>query len=191
MDILELFNMLTNDKTVDNLASTVGANKTQTKKLVSLAMPTMMKAMDRNTGLSTGADGLMKALKKHQDDDVVRMVKDFKSVDTNDGSKIVNHIFSDKTQRVEKNLAKQTALQTDQVSNVLSQLAPILLGALGNQQKEQGVEASNLSNFLNGTMEKTGQSGMMSMVESLLDKEKDGSIWDDILRLITGFFKKK
>jgi len=118
MDILELFNMLTNDKTVDNLASTVGANKTQTKKLVSLAMPTMMKAMDRNTGLSTGADGLMKALKKHQDDDVVRMVKDFKSVDTNDGSKIVNHIFSDKTQRVEKNLAKQTALQTDQVSNV-------------------------------------------------------------------------
>ncbi|MGB4200757.1 MAG: DUF937 domain-containing protein, partial [Thermotogota bacterium] len=108
-----------------------------------------------------------------------------------DGSKIVNHIFSQKTEQVEKNLAKHTSLQKDQVSNVLSQLAPILLGALGNQQKGQPVDVSNLSSFLNGTMEKTGQTGMMSLVESLLDKNKDGNIWDDILRFFAGLFKKK
>jgi len=191
MDILELFNMLTNDKTLDSLAGSVGATKTQTKQLVDLAMPTMMKAMDRNTGVSKGADGLLKALKQHQDDDVKKMVMDFNTVDKNDGSKIVNHIFSQKTEQVEKNLAKHTSLQKDQVSNVLSQLAPILLGALGNQQKGQPVDVSNLSSFLNGTMEKTGQTGMMSLVESLLDKNKDGNIWDDILRFFAGLFKKK
>ncbi len=154
-------------------------------------MPTMMKAMDRNTGVSKGADGLLKALKQHQDDDVKKMVMDFNTVDKVDGSKIVNHIFSQKTEQVEKNLAKHTSLQKDQVSNVLSQLAPILLGALGNQQKGQPVDVSSLSSFLNGTMEKTGQTGMMSLVESLLDKNKDGNIWDDILRFFAGLFKKK
>jgi hypothetical protein len=191
MDLINLFSMLTDQKTLDKFSNQVGANKNQTQKLVNLGLPTIMKAMDRNAGLPSGADSLMKALKRHQNDDVERMVRDLDMVDADDGAKILNHVFSEKKEQVTKNLAKRTALGKDQVSTILNQLAPIVLGALGNVQKEQNVDSVNLSGFLSSSMEKTGQSGMMGLIEQLLDKEKSGSIWDDIIRIITGFFKRK
>ena len=191
MNISSLFGMLMNKETLENLGGSVGANKEQVQKLINLGMPTMMKAMDRNTKTESGAQSLYKALQKHQDDNVEEMARNPDKVDKTDGEKILNHIFEDKNERVQTNLAKQTNLVQNQVSTVLSQLAPLVLGALGQQQKELDVNVSNLSNLMGGAVEQSGSSDVVKMAEQLLDADKDGSILDDVGRMFGKLFKRK
>src|SRR6056297_2394838 len=180
MNISSLFGMLMNKEALENLGGSVGANKEQVQKLINLGMPTMMKAMDRNTKTESGAQSLYKALQEHQDDNVEEMARNPDKVDKTDGEKILNHIFEDKNERVQTNLAKQTNLVQNQVSTVLSQLAPLVLGALGQQKKELDVNVSNLSNLMGGAIEQSGSSDVIKMAEQLLDADKDGSILDDV-----------
>jgi len=175
---------------LEKLGGTVGADKNQVQKLVNLGMPTLLKAMDRNAQSENGAQSLYNALQKHQDDNVEDWAQNLDKVDTTDGSKILNHIFQDKQERVQTNLAKQTHMESNQVSTLLSQLAPLLMGTLGQQQKQQGVDVSGLSNLLGGAAEQTGGSGIMKIAEQLLDKDKDGSIIDDIGRIFGNLFKR-
>ncbi|HPF17366.1 MAG TPA: DUF937 domain-containing protein [Thermotogota bacterium] len=191
MDISSLFEMLMNKEALENLGGSVGANKDQVQKLINFGMPTIMKAMDRNAKTESGAESLYKALQQHQDDDVEEMAANIKKVDTADGSKILDHVFQDKQERIQMNLAKQTNMQQSQVSTILSQLAPLVLGALGQQQKQQDVNVSNLSGFLEGVTQQTGDSGMMKIVEQLLDRDKDGSVLDDVGRMFGNLFKRK
>ncbi|MDW7739102.1 MAG: DUF937 domain-containing protein [Bacillota bacterium] len=112
-----------------------------------------------------------------------------KNVDTKDGAKMLQHIFSGNNDRVQNNLARQTGMKKDQVSGVLTQLAPLLIGALGQQKKEQKLDESGISGLLNGLMGQ-GDSGVMGLVTNMLDKDQDGSIVDDIGGMLGNFFKK-
>ena len=105
--------------------------------------------------------------------------------------KMLQHIFSDKKDLVQSNLSKTTGLKQDQISSLLSQLAPLLLGVLGNQKKEQNINAegvSNLTNSLTKKLQQTEGDSIFSLVTKLLDSNKDGSIVDDLFNM---FFKKK
>lgn len=191
MNINELMEMLSNKDAINKLGATAGIESDKVEKLISLGLPTIMKAMDRNTKTNDGAESLMKALKQHEDDDVDDLEKFINKLDKNDGAKMLNHIFSNKNQAVQNNLAQQTGLDTSQVSSMLQQLAPLLIGVLGNQQKKQNLDVNNLSSLMNGALKKSGKGGMMDLAEQFLDADKDGSIVDDVGKMLGGFFKKK
>jgi len=191
MNISSLFGMLMNKDNLENLGGSVGANKEQVQKLINLGMPTFMKALDRNAQSESGAQSLYNALQQHQEDDVEELTRNLNQVDTTDGSKILDHVFQDKQERVQKNLAKQTNMQQSQVSTILSQLAPLVLGALGQEQKQRDVNISNLSGFLTETTQQTGDNDIMKIAEQLLDRDKDGSVLDDVGRMFGNLFKRK
>jgi len=191
MNISSLFGMLMNKEALENLGGSVGANKEQVEKLINLGMPTMMKAMERNTKTENGAQSLYKALQDHQNDNVEEMARNPDKVDKSDGEKILNHVFEDKNERVQTTLAKQTNLVQNQVTTVLSQLAPLVMGTLGQQQKELNVNVSNLSKLMGGAIEQSGNSEVIKMAEQLLDADKDGSILDDVGRMFGKLFKSK
>lgn len=191
MNINELMEMLSNKDAINKLGASAGIESDKVEKLISLGLPTIMKAMDRNAKTNDGAESLMKALKQHEDDDVDDLEKFINKLDKNDGAKMLNHIFSNKNQAVQNNLAQQTGLDTSQVSSMLQQLAPLLIGVLGNQQKKQNLDVNNLSSLMNGALKKSGKGGMMDLAEQFLDADKDGSIVDDVGKMLGGFFKKK
>ena len=103
---------------------------------------------------------------------------------------MLQHIFAGNNDRVQNNLAKQTGLETGQVSGLLTQLAPLLLGALGQQKKQQNLDTSGIPVLLSGLSQQGGDSGLMGMVTNLLDSDNDGSIVDDVGNLLQGFLKK-
>ena len=74
---------------------------------------------------------------------------------------------------------------------LIESLAPLVMGSLGQAQQQNGLDASGLSNFLNGQEQEAQATApdAMSMLSSMLDQNKDGSSMDDIQRMAARFFK--
>ncbi|MGI1659724.1 MAG: DUF937 domain-containing protein [Desulfitobacterium sp.] len=92
--------------------------------------------------------------------------------------------------RVQNNLAKQTGLEAGQVSGIMTQLAPLLLGALGQQKKQKNLDSSGIAGLLSSLSDQGANSGLMGMVTNLLESDNDGSIVDEVGSLLKGFLKK-
>lgn len=192
MDILKLINEeINNQATLKKLGKSVGADTSKVKQLTQLGLPTLLQALENNASTSEGAEALAGALDDHQDDNVDNLEEFFNNVNSDDGAKILQHIFAGKNDTVKNNLAKQTGLKKSQVSGLMTQLAPMLLGALGQQKKEQELDASGVAGLLSGLTAQSGKNGLMDMVTNLLDSDKDGSIVDEVGGLFKRLFKKK
>ena len=191
MDVIKLINeQLTNPDTLRKLGQTVGAQPEQVQKVAQLGLPALLQALGNNAGTSGGAESLAGALEQHKDDNVDDIDGFLNTVNPTDGAKILQHAFAGKNDMVQNNLARQSGLQTGQVSGLMAMLAPLLLGALGNQKKAQNIDASGLSGMLSGVLGQAGNKGLMGMVTNLLDSDKDGDIMDDVGNLLKGFMKK-
>ncbi len=151
MDLVNLLTKQLNDpKVLEQLGKSVGADPKQTQQLAQVALPALMGALQKNAANPEGAKSLDKALEKHQDDKVEDILGFLKNVDTNDGAKMLQHIFGGQKEAVQTNLAQKAGLQSNQALDLLTQLAPLVLGALGNQKK-QG-EQSDLTNLISGVI---------------------------------------
>lgn len=194
MDILEMFQSLSaNSPALKQLNKKVDAEPEKVEKAAQISIPMLMEALNRNTNNPQGAQSLAKALEQHQDDNVDNLEKFLQNVDTEDGSRILEHIFSNKKQAVQSNLSKTTGLKQDQVSSIMASLAPMILGFLGNQKKTQNLDAdgvSSLTSLLSQNLQKNTGGSLFSMATKLLDANKDGSIIDDVLNIF-GKFKKR
>jgi hypothetical protein len=196
MNIQELImKQMSNPEVLDQLGKTVGANPEQVQKLAQLGLPTMLEALNRNAGTPEGAQALAGALEQHQDTNVDDLAGFLKNVDTQDGAKILQHVLSGKSDRVQNNLARQTGLDGSQVSGLLQQFAPLLLGLLGNQKKEENLDAAGVAGLTSQLTNTLGQSGggggLMGIAAQFLDADKDGDIVDDLGKLLGGFLGKK
>lgn len=193
MDILSILNSLQDKQAVSQLTKSVGADSNQVKKAVELGLPMLMQAMGNNAKTPQGAASLAKALDQHKDDSLDDVMGFLKGVDINDGKKILGHVFNQKTQTVQKNLAMQTGMSSNQAENLLAQLAPIVLGALGKEKSQKGVDANGLTSMipmLTGLLGSGSNNDILGMASKLLDADGDGDIMDDVSNLIGGFFKK-
>lgn len=193
MDILSILNSLQDKQAVSQLTKSVGADSNQVKKAVELGLPMLMQAMGNNAKTPQGAASLAKALDQHKDDSLDDVMGFLKGVDINDGKKILGHVFNQKTQTVQKNLAAQTGMSSNQVENLLAQLAPVVLGALGKEKSQKGIDANGLTSMipmLTGLLGSGSNNDVLGMAAKLLDADGDGDIMDDVSNLIGGFFKK-
>lgn len=194
MDIMELItSQLNNPEALKKLSKSVNADESQVEQLTQLGVPVLLEALNRNASTPKGAAALADALDNHKDDNVSDLMVFFDNVDTADGAKILQHVLSDKNDKVHNTLAKQTGMDTNQVAGLLSQLAPLLLGALGNQKKEQNLDASGVSvltSSLTGMLGQSEKGGLLGIAIQMLDADKDGSIVDDISNIIGKFLKK-
>jgi hypothetical protein len=136
MNILDMITSQVNNPSVlGKLGQSVGADTDKVKQLTELGLPALLRAMGRNVKTEEGAQSLAGALDQHQDDPVDDVASFLGQVDMSDGAKILGHLFPHSQTRVQNNLASKTGLDKSQVSGVLSQLAPLLLGTLGQQKK--------------------------------------------------------
>ncbi len=150
------------------LGKSVDAKPNNVAKLTELAVPTLLAGLGKNSSTKAGAASLLEALTQHEGTDVTNLAKALKGVDTTDGAKIIGHILGGNTENVQSNLAKESGLDITQVSGLLNQLAPLLMGALGQQKKSGALDVGNLSKMLLGMVGSGGKGNMLELVLGMM-----------------------
>ena len=123
-----LLNSFLSDKAVGALAKKTGINSKQIKKLLPLAVPLLLKLLTRNASSTEGASSLLTALTQHENKKNVE--QQIAEADTADGEKILGHIFGSSKKEELQQLSAQAGMSEQDVSGVLSGIAPTLLSAL-------------------------------------------------------------
>jgi len=178
---------------IGNLASQVGGNEGEAKNGVMAALPAMLAALGKNTGTEKGAEELNNALEKKHDGSILNNLSGYLSnPDLKDGAGILNHLFGNQTSNVANAVSQSSGLDTNGSMKMLQMLAPILMGMLGQQKKQNNLDAKGLGNLTSMLASnfgsEAGTSGIMETVTNLLDANKDGNVVDDIMGMVGKFF---
>jgi len=194
--ILDLLNSDLGKTIISGVAGQTGQNTNKTGNLLSMALPVLMQGMRRNASTPQGADGLMSALSGKHDGSILDNLEGLFSggVDSNvtdDGGKILGRILGGKQQNVENALSQKSGIDAGSVANILKVAAPILMGVLGKQSRQQNVNnSSGLEGMLGGLLSGNSSQTKQSFLESMLDADGDGSIIDDVAGMVLDGKKK-
>lgn len=184
MDLNSIIGALTAGSAVNDMGKQFNMNSNQVNSVITAALPTLIGAMQKNAATENGAASLANAFTNHLGDSSVNL----SSASLTDGSKILGHILGGKSDSVFSALAKQTGTNSNQVSGILSAIAPMLLGLLGKGQKSANTGIGGLGSLLGGLLGGGGSSqasGLGSMLGGAMgDKNKNG-----IPDIIEGFMK--
>lgn len=195
-----LFDLLNSDlgkQLVNGASAQTGASENKTADVLSMALPVLLGAMKKNAQTQEGASGLLGALSNKHDGSILDNLGSLLgggSVDQeviNDGEGILNHVLGGKQPVVENTLSQKSGLDAGTVAQILKIAAPILLGVIGKQTKENNIsDSSGLSGIL-GSMLGGQPKGNQSLIESLIDADGDGSVLDDVADMVLGSNKNK
>lgn len=123
-----LFKTLLSEEAIKALAKKTGLDGKSLTKLLPLAIPVLMKMLTKNASSEAGASSLMAALTQHTGKKSA--AEQIAEADTDDGAKILGHIFGSKKNEELQALSAQSGLSESQVSSALSGIAPTLLTTL-------------------------------------------------------------
>ena len=168
-----------------------GASQQQTSSGVNGAMSILMSALAKNAQSKEGASALGAALDRDHDgsilDDVAGFINGTSQVNNTraaNGDGILGHILGNSRGSAVESLARSSGLNSNQSSDLLAKLAPVVLGMLGKQKKSQGLDMSGLSNILtNSASTAKKQTPGADLLTSFLDQDGDGSVKDDAARI--------
>ena len=175
------------------LAEQVGGNEGQVKNGVMAALPAMLTALSKNTGTEKGAQELNNALETKHDGSILNNLSGYLSnPDLKDGAGILNHLFGSQTSNVANAVSQSSGLDSNGSMKILQMLAPVLMGMLGQQKKQNNLDAEGIGNLTSMLASnfgsEAGASGIMDVVTNLLDANKDGNVMDDIMGMVGKIF---
>ena len=142
--ILDLLNSDLGKLIISGVAGSTGNDSDKTSSVLTMALPVLMKAMERNAATPEGAEGLMGALSGKHDGSILDNLGGLFSggVDETikqDGAGILKHVLGNRQQGVEQILSQKAGIDAGSVANILKVAAPLLMGVLGKQKKEQKI----------------------------------------------------
>lgn len=166
--------------TLRQLGQQLGADEATTQKALGAALPALVGALARNAQTSDGANALASALDRDHDGSALANLPALLSGGA--GGAILKHVFGGKQGAVEQGLGAATGLSGAQSGQLLSMLAPVVLGALGSAKKSGGLDAGGLAAMLGQERTALGgaSGGGLGGLLSLIDRDGDGSIIDDV-----------
>jgi hypothetical protein len=176
---------------LSNISQQLGADEKTTQSALSTALPLLVSALANNASKPAGSESLHQALVKDHDGSILDNLGGFLgNPEAANGAGILKHILGGQQPAVAQQLTQNTGLDTAQVMQLLQIAAPLVMGALGQQQKQQNLDTNSLPTFLAGEQQKAQQANpdMMSTLNSLLDFDKDGSAVNDVFGMVGKLF---
>ena len=176
------------------MAQKIGISENTANTAVQLAVPLILAALARNASQPAEAQSLHQAIQKDHDGSIFDNLMGYLGNPQNaNGPGILSHVFGGQQPAVATNLSQAAGLDQNSASSVLEMVAPLVMGAVGRQQQQEGLDASGLSNLLNDQQQQAEATApdLMSSLNSMLDQNQDGSSMDDLAAMAGKFFKQQ
>ena len=179
-------------RALSQISGKIGADPGTTSKALAIAVPLLISALARNSSTPAGAEALNQAVARDHDGSILDDLGGFFSnTEAANGAGILGHVLGDRRTDAENGLAQSTGLDPSAAGQLLETVAPLVMGALGKTQQQQGLDANGLSEFLGDQHQQAQASApdVMGMLGNLLDSNKDGSVLDDVGRIAGKLFR--
>lgn len=193
--VLDLLTQSLGGGAVEQISHELGVDSATAKKAVAGALPMLVSALARNSQQRGGAESLLGALDRDHDgsilDDVVGFLGRGQAA-TQTGTGILRHTLGSRQESAQMGLAQMAGIDPAKAGAVLAMLAPLVMGALGRTKRQQRMGPSEIGQMLGRDRQRLAQREpkAMDMIGSLLDRDGDGSIGDDIARIGSGMLGK-
>ncbi len=181
LNILDTILGARNGAAVHELAAWFGLAPDQASAAVTALMPALAAGLQKNMSTQEGVTSLVAALSsgRHQTylEDPTTLSD---PATTADGNAILGHVFGSKD--VSREVAARTSQKTGIDTSILKKMLPLVAAmAMG------GLSRQSAGNAPAPVDRNTAAGGITSMLEPLLDRDRDGSMVDDIAGIVGGF----
>lgn len=203
MDLMSLLQGQLSDDVVDNLDRQVGINdKEKTEAATTGIISTLIGALAKNASTPEGAQSLNNALDRDNHGSILDNLLGNLTGNAQpqqpkamDGAGILSHLLGDKRNTATDMISRTSGLDSGKVGNLMTMLAPLIMGVLGKTKQQQGLGVGDIASLLMNTRNnQANQNPMMGLVTRFLDSDGDGSIMDDLggigMNALTGFFRR-
>ncbi len=170
---------MSDDAAVSAASKKTGISKVAIGALIAVAVPLLIKKLTSNAQSQQGASSLLGALSQHTD--TANIADQIANADTQDGAAIIGHILGSEQSADIAQLAQQSGISEEQVSSVLSSIAPALMSSLSaantaNVQQAPQQTSGGLTSILGGLLGgSSSSSGAGSLLGSLFGNKKQDS----------------
>jgi hypothetical protein len=192
-------------ETVEQISRNVGANESAVNSAIQMALPMLINGLANNASTPEGAQSLNNALEQDHNGGILNNLGGLSSMIFGGGDEtarqppprqadaggILGHIFGNNQGQLAQQVSQNSSLDIGQVSQILMFLAPIVMGYLGKQKQQQGLDADGLSGYLGEQQQQIQQSPQGGLLGNLLDRDGDGSSMDDIASMAMSYMTRK
>lgn len=192
-----LMGQLTEQNAVSAIGKKVGADSQTTTKALQFAIPVLLGALANNTAKKSGANALNNALTKDHDGSILNDIMGAVAGGSTSavGAGILKHVLGGQRNTVEQQLSSQTGLSAEGMGQIMEIAAPILLGMLGKQKRENNLGASAIASLLGGAKQQAADAPFgpsMDMLGALLGggRNNKSGLMGVGMNLLKGFLKK-
>lgn len=162
-----------NKAAMEQLQKNFDLSEQETRTAVEELIPALSRGLEKNTQSAPGMDDLLEALRTGKHERYMEKPNSLGAPETTkDGNDILGHIFGDKkvSREVANRVSKKSGLSSTLLKKMLPVVASLVMGALSKKVLGGGRRG--------GVATRAGSGGLLT---SLLDSDRDGSIWDDVL----------
>ncbi len=183
-NLVEMITSQLGGAVMSQISNQIGANEQQTQSALSSVIPALIGAMAKNSSNQQGAEALSGALDRDHDGSILDNLGGFLgNASEGPGAGILKHILGGKRGAFEQVVSQNSGLNPQATGGLMEMLAPIIMGQLGKQKRENNLDAGGLSDLLSGANNQVRQNNNMGILGKLIDADGDGDIKDDLLRL--------
>lgn len=175
--LLDLITSQLDDNSAGQLSNQLGASQGSLTSAIGAALPMLLGALERNTRTPSGAEALQNAIKRDHSGDLLNDLSGFLGQQpTQSDARMVDHILGSRRQAAERALEQASGLSPQATGGLLENLAPILMGALGQKSRSGGLDAGGLHSMIDSEARDLGkrQPAGMGALDQLLDADGDG-----------------
>lgn len=192
MNVNSLITSAITDQITSSVSRKLNIPQGKTKDAIDLAIPLLLGGLAKNASDPEEAKSISKALTKDHDGSILDRIPAIVNNTSvqREGAKILTHVLGKKQDAASQVIGNQVNLNPDQIQQILSVVAPVVLGALGKQHAKTNLSSQGLSALLQ-TITKQGahsSSPNSGLISQILDQNKDGSIIDDVIKIGANIF---
>lgn len=150
MSLIDLITGNTGNQVAQEAENRFGISQNQVLALLAVAAPLIISALRKKaTENPQEAENINNALNAHDGS----VLNNPSQASEADGSSILSHIFGGQKSEVENQLSQSSGISMDKIGPILAMLAPIVMGYLGNQRNQAGVNSGGgLGDLLGGIL---------------------------------------